>query len=116
MTFHGYLQPVGAGAHAGVRIYKGSSNRRHKRGGYKLTGSAAESEQPQRTVSSNDDSLWHAFATAKTSDVFCRAWLGLLCRQLPRVSAAVVLLEAENARTFVPIAVWPEPVRDLSHL
>ncbi|MDB5810497.1 MAG: hypothetical protein JWN94_2619 [Betaproteobacteria bacterium] len=81
-----------------------------------MTGSAAESEQQQSPASSNDDSLWHAFATATTSDVFCRAWLALLCRQLPQVSAAVVLLEAENARTFVPIAVWPEPVRDLSHL
>ena len=63
-----------------------------------------------------EDRQWQAFATAKTAEEFCRAWLGLLCRQLGGVSAGAVLLESGETNTFVPVAVWPEPVGDLSRL
>ncbi len=65
---------------------------------------------------SAEDGQWRLFATAKTAEEFCRAWLALLCRQLGGVSAGAVLLEASETNTFVPIAVWPEPVGDLSRL
>lgn len=63
-----------------------------------------------------EDSQWRLFTTAKTAEEFCRAWLALLCRQLGGVSAGAVLLESGETNTFVPIAVWPEPVGDLSRL
>ncbi len=63
-----------------------------------------------------DDGQWRLFTTAKTAEEFCRAWLALLCRQLGGVSAGAVLLESSDTNTFVPIAVWPEPVGDLSRL
>ncbi len=65
---------------------------------------------------SAEDGQWRLFATAKTAEEFCRAWLALLCRQLGGVSAGAVLLESNETNTFVPIAVWPEPVGDLSRL
>ena len=54
---------------------------------------------------SEDASLlvWDNFIHAKTSETFCRAWLALLCQQITQ-------------RSFVPIAVWPNPAPDLSHL
>jgi len=70
---------------------------------------------PGREFVAAEDS-WHLFATAKTAEEFCRAWLALLCGQLGGVSAGVVLLESAEARTFVPIAAWPERSGDLSRL
>src|SRR5688572_26016438 len=82
-----------------------------------MTGIAhRESPRGPPAAAFDDDALWQAFAAASTADAFCRAWLALLCRQLPDVSAGVVLLESGDANTFVPVAAWPEPVRDLSHL
>ena len=73
-------------------------------------------ETPQPVDVSTDDRHWQLFATAKTADEFCRAWLALLCRQLGNVVAGTVLLESGEHNTFVPVAVWPEPVGDLSRL
>src|SRR5882672_6861126 len=76
-------------------------------------------ETPQSAVGgdiSADDRQWQLFASAKTAEEFCRAWLALLCRQLGGVTAGTVLLESGETNTFVPIAVWPEPVGDLSRL
>lgn len=77
-------------------------------------------EAPQAAVSAaaltSDERTWQQFAAAKTAEEFCRAWLALLCRQLGGVTAGSVLLESGETNTFVPIAVWPEPVGDLSRL
>jgi len=76
-------------------------------------------EIPQIAGSSDlsaDDRQWQLFASAQTAEEFCRAWLALLCRQLGGVTAGTVLLESGETNTFVPIAVWPEPVGDLSRL
>jgi hypothetical protein len=79
-----------------------------------MTIGAKETPQPADVPA--DDRQWQAFATAKTADEFCRAWLALLCRQLGNVVAGTVLLESGEQNTFVPVAVWPEPVGDLSRL
>ena len=67
---------------------------------------------------SEDASLlvWDNFIHANTSETFCRAWLALLCQQITHVKAAAVLVEGQDQRSFVPIAVWPHPAPDLSHL
>lgn len=64
-----------------------------------------------------DDSwAWAAFVSATQSDAFCRHWLELLCRRLAGVRGAAVLVESVEARSFVPIAVWPRATPDLSRL
>ena len=60
--------------------------------------------------------MWRVFSEPKSDEQFCQAWLALLCRQLPGVSAGVVLFQATEANTFLPVAVWPEVARDLSYL
>lgn len=59
---------------------------------------------------------WERFVEARTADAFCRAWLDLLCGQLPQVRAGAVLVQSADGQSFVPIAVWPSPPPDLSHL
>lgn len=64
----------------------------------------------------NDADIWRSFAAPASDAQFCQAWLALLCRQLPDVSAGVVLLQSTEANTFLPVAVWPDVVRDLAFL
>jgi hypothetical protein len=63
-----------------------------------------------------DADMWRVFAAPASDGQFCQAWLALLCRQLPEVSAGVVLLQSAEANTFLPVAVWPDVARDLSFL
>jgi hypothetical protein len=64
----------------------------------------------------DDADIWRSFAAPASDAQFCQAWLALLCRQLPDVSAGVVLLQSAEANTFQPVAVWPDVARDLSFL
>lgn len=59
---------------------------------------------------------WESFVGATSADEFCRAWLGLVCGKLADVRGAAVLVESPEARTFVPLAVWPEAKPDLARL
>jgi multidrug efflux pump subunit AcrA (membrane-fusion protein) len=60
--------------------------------------------------------LWDAFTQAKSADVFCRAWLAVVCAQVVAARAAAVLVEGVAAHTFVPIAAWPEAAPDMARL
>jgi multidrug resistance efflux pump len=71
---------------------------------------------PGNTQSQTDLSLWEAFATAKTANELCHAWLALLCEQIPGATAAAVLVESQDAQTYVPMAVWPEANPSLGRL
>ena len=64
----------------------------------------------------SDADIWRSLAAPTSDAQFCQAWLALLCRQLPDVSAGVVLLQSTEANTFLPVAVWPDVVRDLAFL
>ncbi|MFC5301384.1 HlyD family efflux transporter periplasmic adaptor subunit [Azospira restricta] len=59
---------------------------------------------------------WEAFVTAKTAEEKCRAWLDLICGRVPDATAAAVLVESVEAKTFVPVAVWPNVSPDLGRL
>ncbi len=80
--------------------------------------SADESHQSAGSWSIEDDTadIWNVFSTPGSDAQFCRAWLALMCRQLPGIVAGVVLFQSGEENTFHPIAVWPEVVRDLSFL
>jgi len=59
---------------------------------------------------------WEAFVTARTAEDKCRAWLDLICGRIPDATAAAVLVESVEAKTFVPVAVWPNASPDLGRL
>jgi multidrug resistance efflux pump len=63
-----------------------------------------------------DAEVWRAFSSPENDVQFCQAWLALLCRQLPGITAGVVLFQSAKEGTFLPVAVWPEVDRDLSFL
>ena len=79
-------------------------------------GAKHERGMPPEPATPSDADLWRAFASAASDAQFCQAWLDLLCRQLPKVSAGVVLMQSPEAGTFLPAAIWPGAVRDLSFL
>lgn len=75
--------------------------------------SAQAAKQP--TSAANDTApVWDSFVHAKTADVFCKAWLAIVCQQLAGITAAAVLIE--DGQSFVPIAVWPQASPELSRL
>ncbi|KQQ94885.1 HlyD family efflux transporter periplasmic adaptor subunit [Massilia sp. Leaf139] len=81
-----------------------------------MTVHSAEQVRQGASAPATEAQLWRAFAARGTDAQFCQAWLNLLCRQLPQVSAAVVLMQSPEANTFLPLALWPGIKRDLSGL
>lgn len=63
-----------------------------------------------------DADIWGTFSAPGSDEQFCQAWLTLLCRQLTDIAAGVVLFQSADENTFLPVAVWPEVMRDLSFL
>jgi multidrug resistance efflux pump len=59
---------------------------------------------------------WERFITARSSDVFCEAWLTLICERFPSLRHAAVLVEAADGKSYVPIAVWPTADADMSRM
>jgi RND family efflux transporter MFP subunit len=59
---------------------------------------------------------WARFANARDRSDFCVAWLAVLCSQLERVSGGVVLEGPDADGAYVPVAIWPDPSHDLTHL
>jgi multidrug resistance efflux pump len=66
--------------------------------------------------SRTEAAAWTRFANAKDRSDFCVAWLAVLCTQLERVSGAVVLEGPDADGAYVPVAIWPDPSHDLTHL
>jgi hypothetical protein len=58
------------------------------------------------SVTMLDQVLWSVLATEQAPAPFARAWLALLCRMLPGIERAVVVLQQGGALT--PVARWPE--------
>lgn len=63
----------------------------------------------------NRDS-WRTFTSPDTEEDFYKAWLTLLCEQIPGVSAGVFLLHTGEENTFLPVSIWPATPRDLSFM
>jgi hypothetical protein len=66
--------------------------------------------------SRTEAAAWARFANARDRSDFCAAWLAILCTQIERVSGGVVLEGPDAEGTYVPVAIWPDPSHDLTHL
>ena len=64
----------------------------------------------------NEDHLWVRFAEADGSEEFFTAWLALLCRQVNKVEAGLVLIGEPDQGPYSPAAVWPSPRTSVQHL
>lgn len=60
--------------------------------------------------------LWHQFAEATDLKTFCQSWLSLQCNMIGDVRSAMVLLGAPDRGPFSPVAVWPAPDVNVTHL
>jgi len=58
---------------------------------------------------------WSILAEAGTTAEFYTAWLDLLCSELGEVTRALLLLQGDDD-AYLPAAVWPQPVSDVSGL
>jgi multidrug resistance efflux pump len=63
-----------------------------------------------------ESAAWARFSAAKDSNEFCTSWLAILCMQVERVSAGLLLLGPDKEGAYVPAAVWPHAGRDVQYL
>lgn len=68
------------------------------------------------TPALDEDGLWSSFVNATTSSTYTRAWLGILCRQIPDVAGALVLLGNPDSGQYTPSAFWPDDGIDFNYL
>jgi RND family efflux transporter MFP subunit len=60
--------------------------------------------------------LWRRFAATPEAEAI-PLWFDLLCRQMPGVSAGLLLTVSKEAHTFLPAAIWPpQPGVDVAYL
>lgn len=80
-------------------------------------GAGASDQQPGgASVRALGSSLWASFLNARTDGAFVTGWLSVLASRLPGVREAALLEPDLAAAAFQPIAVVPDPRRDLSHM
>jgi multidrug efflux pump subunit AcrA (membrane-fusion protein) len=75
----------------------------------------ADATQADTGSADGDDRLWSSFAGAQHKGEFCAAWLALQCRAIPSTTAGLLLLRHDDA-SYTPAAIWPNSLRDISHL
>ena len=69
-------------------------------------GAAGSGAPETATVTPLDQVLWTVLANETAPGPFARAWLALLCRMLPGVVRAVLVLRQDGA--LAPMARWPD--------
>src|SRR4051812_28625522 len=63
-----------------------------------------------------ESTAWAKFSAAKDSTEFCTSWLTILCMQIDRVAAGLLLLGPDEKGAYAPAALWPHAGRDMQHL
>src|SRR4051812_38591677 len=63
-----------------------------------------------------ETAAWGRFATARDDAEFYGSWLAILCAQVERVAAALLLLGPDSEGAYAPAAIWPDPTRDVQYL
>lgn len=79
------------------------------------TRSAAQPDKPD-AAASDTAAVWAAFAAATTPPDLCQNWLLLLAEQVNGLIGGLVLLRHPTDETYVPAAVWPDPLTDVTYL
>lgn len=60
--------------------------------------------------------LWRRFAEATDLKTFCQSWLSLQCNMIKDVRSAMVLLGTPDRGPFSPVAIFPNPEFNVTHL
>ncbi len=60
--------------------------------------------------------LWRSFAEATDLKTFCQSWLSLQCYMIKDVRSAMVLLGTPDHGPFSPVAIYPNPDFNVTHL
>lgn len=63
-----------------------------------------------------ESAAWARFSAAKDRTEFCTSWLAILCLQIERVGAGLLVLGPDEQGAFIPAAVWPHAGRDIQYL
>jgi RND family efflux transporter MFP subunit len=82
------------------------------------TGASDVANTPasSRRVAYLDQALWRQFHTAETPEQFTSSWLNLISSLIPGVSLGVVLLGAPEEGPFVPVASYPQGLKEAEKL
>lgn len=74
------------------------------------------SPPPIYSAYDDDAAAWDRFSAPSGSSDFCQSWLAILCGQIERAEAAMLLLAQEANADYSPAAIWPDPLRDMHYL
>ncbi len=75
-----------------------------------------KTEEADASVQPLGASLWASFVNARSDAGFVTGWLSVLVSRLPQAREAALLEADPAAGAFQPVAVVPDPRRDLSHM
>lgn len=76
----------------------------------------SEAGLPNGQVHDQEVDLWRRFAEATDLKTFCQSWLSLQCSMFKGVRSAMVLLGTPDRGPFTPVAIWPTPDFNVTHL
>ncbi len=77
-----------------------------------ISGSHSGTTTPANPITL-DSGLWSSFANAKGDQAFLTSWLALLITKVPTATLGVIMQADPEAGAFVPVAIAPDPRRDL---
>jgi len=69
-----------------------------------------------RSSGAAEQELWGRFTESATAMSFCENWLSLQCSMFSGVCCGLLLLGPEDRGPFTPVAVWPGPEYNVTHL
>lgn len=79
-----------------------------------LSGSRIDAPQVETPLA--EAGLWAGFSNASTDTAFLTSWLALLTNRIPKASFATVMQADMAQEAFVPVAIVPDPRRDVGVL
>ena len=74
------------------------------------------SSEPPIHSTADDTAAWERFAAPSGLADFCQSWLAILSGQVEHAQAAMLLLAQGDDGAYAPVAIWPDPARDMNYL